>query len=125
MNRPVYDENNVFAKILREEIPNDTVYEDDHVLAFHNIAPEAPIHIVMICKGAYQNISDFSEKARDEEIVALNRAVAKVADKLGIIETGYRVISNTPGHGGQEVPHMHWHIMAGEPLGPLRVSSSS
>lgn len=114
-----YDDDNIFAKILRGEIPNQTVYEDDHVLAFNDIAPHAPVHILVIPKGQYVSMSDFSTKASPEEVVALYRAVGKIVDDKGLDKNGYRTITNTGTDGGQEVPHLHIHILAGKPLGPM------
>lgn len=114
-----YDPDNVFAKILRGEIPNKTVYEDDQVLAFEDIGPHMPVHVLIIPKSAYTDINDFSRNATDAEIVALFRAVHKVTDKLGIAEDGYRLVSNCGGDGGQEVPHLHLHILGGGAVGPM------
>lgn len=114
-----YDSNNIFAKILRGEIPCKKVYEDDHVLAFHDIAPQAPSHILVLPKGAYRDMTDFSAKAGADEIAALFRAVGKVAKGQGLDETGYRVISNCGANGGQEVPHLHLHILGGRRLGRM------
>ena len=111
-----YDDQNIFAKILRGEIPCDKVYEDEHVLAFPDIAPQAPVHILVIPKGAYVSIDDFGAKASAEEITAFYRAVSKIAADHGLSENGYRVIANTGNHGGQEVPHFHAHILGGEKL---------
>jgi len=114
-----YDPNNIFAKILRGEIPCKKVYEDDHVLAFHDINPQAPIHILVIPKGAYVSWDDFSAKASDEEIAAFVRAAGTIARELGAHEKGYRVLANTGADGGQEVPHFHLHLFAGRPLGRM------
>jgi histidine triad (HIT) family protein len=114
-----YDENNIFAKILRGEIPNNTVFEDEHVLAFHDITPQRPVHILVIPKGAYVNMDDFTEKASDAEIIALMRASGKIARDLGLAETGYRVIGNNGDDGHQEVQHLHLHILGGAPAGPM------
>ena len=114
-----YDDNNIFAKILRGEIPNRTVYEDEHVLAFHDIAPQAPTHILVIPKGAYVSWDDFSARASDAEIAAFVRAVVHIAREAGHVAPGYRLLANTGADGGQEVPHLHVHIFAGRPLGPL------
>ena len=114
-----YDDSNVFARILRGELPSKKVYEDDHVLAFHDINPLAPVHILVIPKGAYVSWDDFSEKASDAEISALTRAVGKIARDQGLVEQGYRVLANTGLRGGQEVPHLHVHIFGGEYLGPM------
>ena len=112
-----YDESNVFARILRGELPCDKVYEDEHVLAFRDIRPLAPHHVLVIPKGPYASYDDFSEKASDEEIVAWVRAAGHVARELGIHETGYRVICNLGEHGHQEVPHLHLHLFGGADLG--------
>jgi histidine triad (HIT) family protein len=114
-----YDENNLFARILRGEIPNCTVYEDAHVLAFHDIAPQAPTHILVIPKGAYVSWDDFSARASDAEIAAFVRAVGRIAREAGHVEPGYRLLANTGIDAGQEVPHLHVHIFAGRPLGPM------
>ena len=114
-----YDDQNIFAKILRGEIPAKTVYEDDHALAFHDIAPQAPHHILVIPKGAYVSWDDFSASASDAEIAGFVRAVGKVAREAGFVEPGYRLLANTGVHAGQEVPHLHVHIFAGQPLGPM------
>ena len=114
-----YDDSNVFARILRGELPSKKVYEDDHVLAFHDINPLAPVHILVIPKGAFVSWDDFSEKASDAEISALTRAVGKIARDQGLVEQGYRVLANTGLRGGQEVPHLHVHIFGGQYLGPM------
>lgn len=120
-----YDNDNIFAKILRGEIPNQTVYEDDHVLAFHDISPQAPVHILVIPKGAYTDIYDFGARAPAEEIKAFHVAIAKIVDEQGLKGDGFRVISNTGLHGGQEVSHYHAHILAGRKLGPMLRSSEA
>ncbi|MGB1876244.1 MAG: HIT domain-containing protein, partial [Rhodospirillaceae bacterium] len=99
-----YDDENIFAKILRGEIPNTTIYEDDHVLAFDDIAPQAPVHVMVIPKGRYVSMTDFAEKASDTEIAALNRAVLKVVDAKGLRVSGYRTMVNSGADGGQEIP---------------------
>lgn len=114
-----YDESNIFARILRGEIPNRTVFEDAHVLAFHDIAPQAPTHILVIPKGAYVSWDDFSARASEVEIAAFVRAVGKIAREAGLVEPGYRLLANVGQHGGQEVAHLHVHIFAGQPLGPM------
>lgn len=114
-----YDPDNIFARILSGEIPCEKVYEDDHVLAFNDINPQAPVHVLAIPKGAYVSMDDFSEKASAEEIAALFRAVGRIARDLGAAEKGYRILANTGADGGQEVPHFHVHIFAGRPLGPM------
>lgn len=114
-----YDSENIFAKILRGEIPNRTVYEDDFALAFHDINPQAPTHILVIPKGAYVSWDDFSAKASDAEIAGFIRAVGHVARAAGLVEPGYRLLANTGPHSHQEVPHLHVHIFAGRELGPM------
>lgn len=114
-----YDDNNIFAKILRGEIPNDTVYEDEHVLAFNDIHPQAPVHVLVIPKGKFVSVDDFGARAMPEEITAFWRAVAKIAEDLGLPEQGFRTISNTGINGGQEVPHFHVHILGGKKLGSM------
>lgn len=114
-----YDDANVFARILRGELPARTVYEDEHALAFEDIAPQAPVHILVIPKGAYVSWDDFSERAPDAEIVGFVRAVGHVARAAGLVAPGYRLLANSGTHGHQEVPHLHVHIFAGRPLGPL------
>jgi histidine triad (HIT) family protein len=114
-----YDDANIFARILRGEIPNRTVYEDEWVLAFHDINAQAPTHVLVIPKGKYVSFADFSAKASDAEIAGFTRAVGKVAKALGLEEPGYRLIANMGEHSGQEVPHFHIHIVGGRPLGRM------
>ncbi len=114
-----YDDSNIFARILRGEIPSKTVYEDEHALAFHDIAPAAPVHILVIPKGAYVSWDDFSERGSAEEIAGFVRAVGKVARDEGLVEPGYRLLANVGMNSGQEVPHLHVHVFAGRPLGPM------
>lgn len=114
-----YDEQNVFAKILRREIPCRKVFEDDHVLAFHDINPQAPVHVLVIPKGRYVSLADFSAKASEAEIAGLWRAVGKVARDLKLEEPGYRVLANAGQDANQEVPHFHVHIFGGRALGPM------
>lgn len=114
-----YDDSNIFARILRGEIPSKRVYEDAFALAFHDINPLAPTHILVIPKGRYVSWDDFSAKATDEEIAGFTRAVANVAREAGLVESGYRLLANTGVNSGQEVPHLHVHIFAGRPLGPM------
>lgn len=118
-----YNSDNIFAKIIRGEIPCDKVYEDDQVLAFNDIQPQAPVHVLVIPKSPYVGMADFSEKAADAELTSLMRAVGKIAADLGLNDNGYRVITNNGGDAGQEVPHLHFHILGGEPIGPLRAKS--
>lgn len=112
-----YDSNNIFAKILRGEIPCDKVYESDHALAFKDINPQAPVHILVIPKGAYENYHDFSTNATDAEIVDYIRAIGVVARDAGVLEDGYRILSNVGKDGHQEVDHLHVHVFGGRPLG--------
>ena len=114
-----YDANNIFARILRGEIPAKRVYEDEHALAFHDIAPQAPVHVLVIPKGAYVSWDDFSARATDAEIAGFVRAAGHVAREHGLVEPGYRLLANIGGHGGQEVPHLHVHLFGGAPLGPM------
>lgn len=114
-----YDPNNIFAKILRAEIPCKKVHEDDHVLAFHDVQPQAPVHILVIPKGAYKDMDDFTAKASAEEIAALFKALGQIARDNGLADGGYRVISNCGADGGQEVPHLHLHLVGGQPLGRM------
>jgi len=114
-----YDETNIFARILRGEIPCSRVYEDDHAFAFHDINPLAPTHVLVIPKGAYVSWDDFSERASAEEIAGFVRAVGKIAREAGLVDAGYRLLANVGPHAGQEVPHLHVHIFAGRPLGPM------
>jgi len=114
-----YDEQNIFARILRGEIPSKRVFEDEHVLAFEDINPLAPTHILVIPKGSYVSWDDFSAKGSEEEIVAFVRAVGRIAREAGAVESGYRLLANTGLNSGQEVPHLHVHIFAGRPLGPM------
>ncbi len=114
-----YDSDNVFARILRGEIPCSKVYEDDYALAFNDIAPKAPIHVLVIPKGAYESMDDFTANASEAEIAGLFRAVGTVARQIGAIEGGYRLLSNCGRNGHQEVPHLHIHVFGGRPLGPM------
>ncbi|VAV96230.1 Bis(5'-nucleosyl)-tetraphosphatase (asymmetrical) [hydrothermal vent metagenome] len=114
-----YDDDNIFARILRGEIPNKTVYEDEYALAFHDINPQAPSHILVIPKGKYVSWDDFSAKAPDSEIAGFVRAVGHVAREAGMVERGYRLLANIGKDSHQEVPHLHVHIFAGKPLGPM------
>lgn len=114
-----YDDQNIFAKILRGEIPCGKVYEDEHALAFRDINPQAPTHILVVPKGAYVSWDDFSERASEAEIAGFVRAVGTVARDAGVVADGYRLLANVGRHSGQEVPHLHVHIFAGRPLGPM------
>ena len=114
-----YDPENIFARILRGEIPCSKVYEDEHALAFHDINPQAPQHILVIPKGAYVSWDDFSAKASDAEIAGFVRAVGHVAREAGLVAPGYRLLANSGPDSHQEVPHLHVHIFGGRPLGPM------
>ena len=116
---PPYDETNIFARILRGEIPSRKVYEDQWVLAFHDINPLAPTHVLVIPKGKFVSFADFSANASTDEIAGLMRAVGKVAKDLGLEAQGYRLLANMGEHSGQEVPHFHVHLFAGRPLGRM------
>ncbi len=114
-----YDDTNIFARILRGEIPCRKVFEDEWSLAFHDIAPQAPTHVLVIPKGRYISMADFSARATDAEIAGFIRAVGTVARDLGLEPPGYRLLANIGEHAGQEVPHLHIHLFAGRPLGPM------
>jgi diadenosine tetraphosphate (Ap4A) HIT family hydrolase len=120
MERKVaYDPNNVFAKILRGEIPCKKVLETEHALAFHDINPQAPVHVLVIPKGSYVSFDDFSARATADEISGFIRAIGETARSLGIVADGYRLLSNVGVNAGQEVPHLHVHLFAGRNLGPM------
>jgi histidine triad (HIT) family protein len=114
-----YDDSNIFAKILRGELPCKKVFEDEHALAFHDINPLAPVHILVIPKGAYVSWDDFSERASEAEMAGFVRAVGHIAREAGMVVQGYRLLANTGRRAGQEVAHLHVHIFGGEPLGPM------
>lgn len=114
-----YDTDNIFARLLRGEIPNRTVYEDDWALAFHDINPQAPIHVLVIPKGAYTDFGDFTKRATDVEITGFFRAVGKTAALLNLEEAGWRALANCGTDAHQEVPHFHVHIFGGKALGPM------
>jgi histidine triad (HIT) family protein len=117
-----YDDNNIFAKILRGDIPCKKIYEDDYVLSFHDISPQKKIHALVIPKGKYIDLDDFNAKASDKEIVELMKGISIVAKKLGISvdqSKGYRVLTNLSENGGQEVPHLHFHLFGGEKVGRM------
>jgi histidine triad (HIT) family protein len=116
---PPYDDANIFARILRGEIPCKKVHEDQWALAFHDINPQAPTHVLVIPKGKYCSFADFSAAASAEEIAGLMRAVGKIARDMGLEAPGYRMLANMGEHGGQEVPHFHIHLFAGRPLGRM------
>lgn len=114
-----YDDQNIFAKILRGEIPSKRVYEDEFAIAFHDINPQAPTHLLVIPRGAYVSWDDFSARASDAEIAGFVRAVGEVARAAGLVAPGYRLLANTGLDAHQEVPHLHVHIFAGQKLGPM------
>ena len=116
---PPYDDANIFARILRGEIPSKKVHEDEHALAFHDINPQAPVHVLVIPKGRYVSLADFSAHGSEAEIAGFWRAVAKVAKDLGLEAGGYRVLTNMGEDGGQEVPHFHVHIFGGRRIGRM------
>jgi histidine triad (HIT) family protein len=114
-----YDRSNVFARILRGELPCQRVYEDDHALAFHDINPLAPVHVLVIPKGEYVSMDDFSAQAPAEALAGFFRAVGESARRVGVVEGGYRLLANSGADANHEVPHFHVHIFAGAPLGPM------
>ncbi len=114
-----YDQDNIFAKILRGEIPCNKIYEDDWSLAFHDINPQAPFHVLVIPKGDYVSMADFTANAPAELIAGFFRAVGQVARDLELEAPGYRILANSGGDAHQEVPHLHVHIFGGKPLGPM------
>jgi len=114
-----YDEQNVFARILRGEIPNRTVYEDEFALAFHDLHPQAPVHVLVIPKGPFMSLDDFSAQAPPELQAGFLRAVGETARRLGLVTGGYRVLANHGRDGGQEVPHFHVHLFGGRTLGRM------
>ena len=116
-----YDKNNIFAKILRGEIPCKKVYENEYVLSFHDVNPQKKIHVLIIPKGEYIDLDDFINKASDKEIVEFNKAIIQIVEILKISNkgNGYRVLANTGRDGGQEVPHLHYHIFGGEKIGKM------
>ena len=113
-----YDKNNIFAKILRKEIPCKKIFENDHVFSFHDINPQKKIHALVIPKGEYIDLDDFNNRASDQEIVALSKAITEVSKILGMGE-GYRALTNLSEDGGQEVPHLHFHLFGGEKVGKM------
>ena len=118
-----YDDGNIFAKLLRGEIPSRRVYEDEHAIVFHDIAPWAPTHLLAVPRGSYVSWDDFSARASDAEIAGLTRAIGTAAREAGLVESGYRLIANTGLDSHQEVPHLHVHIMGGRALGPMLVQN--
>lgn len=116
-----YDEGNIFARILRGEIPSQRVFENEWAIAFHDIAPQAPVHVLVIPRGPYVSFADFTAKASDAEIAGFFRAVGTVARQLDLEQPGYRILSNMGEHSGQEVPHFHVHLFGGRKLGVMLV----
>ena len=117
-----YDDNNIFAKILRGEISSKKIYEDEYVLSFYDVNPQKKIHALIIPKGKYIDLDDFNSKASNEEIIGLIKSISIVAKKLGIsvdVGKGYRALANISEHGGQEVPHLHFHLFGGEKVGKM------
>lgn len=114
-----YDDQNIFAKILRGEIPSTRVYEDDWAIAFEDINPQAAVHTLIVPRASYVSWDDFSARGSDAEIAGFVRAVGEVARRKGLVEPGYRLLANVGRHGGQEVPHLHVHLFGGEPLGRM------
>ncbi len=114
-----YDRDNVFARILRGELPCTKVYEDEHVLAFRDINPQAPTHVIVIPKGEYISVDDFSEKASEAELAALVRAIGRIAHQEGVAASGYRILANHGVAAHQDVPHFHLHLFGGRDLGPM------
>jgi histidine triad (HIT) family protein len=119
-----YDDTNIFARVLRGEIPTTRVFEDEWAIAFHDIAPQAPTHLLVIPRGAYVSWDDFSCRGSDAEIAGFVRAVGTVARDAGLVEPGYRLLANTGPDSHQQVPHLHVHLFAGRPLGPLLAGGS-
>lgn len=120
-----YDDNNIFARLLRGEIPSTRVYEDDHTVVFRDIAPWAPTHLLAVPRGRYVSWDDFSARASDAEIAGFTRAIGRVARDAGLVPSGYRLIANIGGDAHAEVPHLHVHILAGRALGAMLVENDS
>lgn len=114
-----YDDNNIFARILRGDLPSNPVFDDEYAFAFHDINPQAPLHILVIPKGRYVSWDDFSAKASDAEIAGFIRAVGHVARTHGLVDPGYRLLANIGQDGGQEIPHLHVHLFGGQSMGPM------
>jgi diadenosine tetraphosphate (Ap4A) HIT family hydrolase len=114
-----YDDANIFARLLRGEIPSQKIYEDEWAVAFHDITPQSPVHILVIPKSPFVSWDDFSAQASDAEIAGFGRAVGRVAREAGLVADGYRVLYNIGVNGGQEIPHLHAHIFGGRPLGRM------
>lgn len=114
-----YDDQNIFARILRNEIPSRRIFEDEWAVAFHDISPQAPVHVLVIPRGRWVSFADFSANASEAEIAGFVRAIGAVTRQLELEAPGYRILSNMGGHGGQEVPHLHVHLFGGAPLGVM------
>lgn len=114
-----YDKNNIFAKIIRGEIESDKVYEDENILAFHDISKSAPVHILVIPKGEFRNFSEFSQKESSEKVANFFKKIAEIAEEFDLIDSGYRIISNVGSDANQTVDHFHVHILGKKELGPL------
>lgn len=114
-----YDDDNVFARILRGELPCDKVLETEHALAFNDVNPQRPVHVLVIPKGKFVTMADFAANATSAEKADLVDAIGKVVEQLGLAESGYRLIANNGAAGRQEVPHLHWHVLAGADAGPM------
>ena len=117
-----YDDQNIFARLLRGEIPSRRVYEDEWAVAFHDIAPQATLHVLIVPRGRYVSLADFTKEGSDAEIAGFFRAVGIVARQLGLEEQGYRILANMGAHGGQEVPHFHAHLFGGQALSQRMVN---
>jgi len=122
---PPYDDTNIFARILRGEIPSRRVHESEHAVAFHDIAPRTPVHVLVIPRGRYVSLADFTAQATEAEIAGFWRAVGQVARELGLEARGYRALTNMGAEGGQEVPHFHVHLFGGRPLGAMVPATDS
>lgn len=114
-----YDDQNIFARIIRGEIPCNKVFEDDTVIAFHDIAPAAPVHVLVLPKGSYISFDDFTQRATSQEVASFFQKLQAIAESLGVVKTGYRIIMNHGSHASQAVPHFHAHVLGGRNLGGL------
>jgi len=114
-----YDDNNIFARLLRGEVPSSKVYEDEHAIAFHDVNPLAPTHLLVIPKGRYVSWDDFTDRAPDAEIAGFVRAIGEVAREAGLVDSGYRLLTNVGMNANQQVPHLHVHVFGGRQLGPM------
>src|SRR3982751_643544 len=114
-----YDDNNIFARLLRGEVPSKKVYEDQHAIAFDDVNPLAPTHVLVIPRGPYVSWNDFTDRASDAEIAGFVRPVGEVAREAGLVNDGYRLLTNVGMNANQQVPHLHVHVFGGRPLGPM------